>query len=68
MDGRRIKVSIPQVGNPIVEAEGYNGQGCEDATRPIEQALAGSGETSREYKDEWSQGVDTAHEAEVRSW
>jgi hypothetical protein len=38
---RKIKVIIDPLGNPKVEAIGFQGMGCQEATRGIEQALGG---------------------------
>ena len=51
----RIIVKIDALGNPTVEADGFTGTACEDATRPIEEVLAGSGGVTKEYKPEWQQ-------------
>lgn len=40
---KRIKITVDPLGNPTVEAEGFNGMGCEAATKAIEDALAGKG-------------------------
>lgn len=52
---KKIKVTISPLGQPTVEAIGFNGQGCTAATEGIEKALSGSGGVAREYKEEWSQ-------------
>lgn len=70
MEGKRIKVTIDQLGKPKVEAIGFNGQGCAAATKSIEEALASNGgATSREFKPEW-QNDETAgnQEQEQQSW
>jgi hypothetical protein len=38
---KRIRVTIDALGNPKIEAEGYAGVGCTEATAPIERALSG---------------------------
>ena len=55
MDGKKIHVKIDAMGTPTIEAEGFNGMGCTDATAPIERALSGGGPMERTYKPEWSQ-------------
>jgi hypothetical protein len=53
---RKIKVKIDPLGNPTVEAVGFNGVGCADATKAIEQALSGNGApNTRVLKPEWHQ-------------
>lgn len=49
---RKIRLVIDQVGKARVEAEGFAGQGCVDATRAIERALAGNAEVDRSMKAE----------------
>lgn len=58
MSGKRIKVSIDAIGNPKVEAIGFNGVGCEAATASIEAALNSSPSADREFKPEWSAPVN----------
>ncbi len=41
MSGKRIIVKIDCIGNPVVEAEGFIGDSCVSATKPIEEALSG---------------------------
>jgi hypothetical protein len=61
--GRTIKITIDPMGNPKVEAVGFNGIGCGDATKAIEQALAGpGGEVTREMKPEWHQMEDESQQ------
>jgi hypothetical protein len=42
MDGKKIKVTIDPLGNPTVEAIGFAGMGCQEATAGIEAALGGA--------------------------
>ena len=51
---KRITVTIDPLGNPKVEAHGFNGQGCAQATAGIEKALSGNGGVEREFKEEWT--------------
>lgn len=54
MTQRQIKVTIDAIGNSKVEALGYNGVGCEAATKSVEEALAGGkGGVERVMKPEW---------------
>lgn len=50
---KSIQVTIDPLGNPTVEAVGFNGIGCEAATKPIEDALAGRAGVDRVLKPEW---------------
>lgn len=51
---RRILVRVSPTGDIQVEAEGFQGKGCEASTREIEQALGKR--TSRTLKPEHRQG------------
>lgn len=63
MGDRKVTVTIDAMGNPKFEAHGFNGQGCEDATRGLEQALSGgSGGVEKTYKDEWYNEADEAEQ------
>lgn len=61
MSDKKIIVKIDPMGNVVVEADGFAGQGCEAATRPIEAALAGGSGYERTFKSEWNQ-MDTDQE------
>ncbi len=37
--GKEIIISFDEEGDPVVEAKGYQGQGCRAATKPYEDAL-----------------------------
>lgn len=66
---RTIKVTIPQMGAPKVEAVGFDGEGCAAATKSIENALNSSGQSTTEFKPEWA-NPESAEEAEQEtlSW
>ncbi len=51
---RRILVRISTTGDIIVEAEGFQGKGCEAATKAIEEALGKARERTRK-PDFWRQ-------------
>jgi hypothetical protein len=51
---RKIHVRITPAGEITVEAEGYKGNGCEAATKAIEEALGKSGCRTRK-PDFWRQ-------------
>ena len=64
-----INVKIDPMGNATVEADGFQGQGCEDATSAIEKALAGgSGKVERTYKDEWHESEDAETQNHEHNW
>lgn len=51
---KTIKITVSPLGKPSVEAVGFNGVGCTEATANIEKALAGSNEpTTRVMKPEY---------------
>jgi len=63
MSERKIIVTVDALGKPTIEAVGFNGVGCSDATKAIEMALAGGdGEVSRVLKPEWHNSTDTEQE------
>ena len=65
---RQIKIKIDPLGNPVVEAVGFNGVGCEAATKPIEDALSGAGGGfDRVLKPEWNNS-ETDQEQHARNW
>lgn len=39
---KQIKIKIDAVGRPTIEAEGFAGIGCKDATKPIEDVFRGA--------------------------
>lgn len=47
MSARKIHVRITPAGEITVEAEGFRGNGCEAATKAIEEALGKSGTRTR---------------------
>jgi hypothetical protein len=61
MSQKKIKVTIDPMGNTVVEAENFAGQGCEAATQAIEKALS-SGGVERVIKDEYYQAEETAEQ------
>ena len=54
MSTRRINVRISPVGEITVEADGFQGKGCEAATKAIEEALGKPRERTRK-PDYWRQ-------------
>ena len=50
---RSVKITIDPMGNPVVEAIGFDGESCVVATEAIEKALAGSSEVKKVFKNEW---------------
>ena len=54
MNRRRIHVRVSPFGEITVEAEGFQGRGCEAATQAIEEALGKPGQRTRK-PDFWRQ-------------
>jgi hypothetical protein len=54
VSARRILVNISPFGEITVEAEGFQGKGCEAATKAIEEALGKSTQRTRK-PDFWRQ-------------
>lgn len=65
---KKVEIIIDPLGNPSIEAIGFGGQGCTDATAAIEKALAGSGQITREYKPEWAAGGTNNQQSVKQSW
>lgn len=59
-DGHKILVKISPLGVPTIEAEGFAGEGCKQATEGLERALGGGGDTSfkAEYYSEGNEGQE----------
>lgn len=60
---RRILVRVSPTGDIQVEAEGFQGKGCEASTREIEQALGKR--TGRKLKPEHRHGVISAQQQQT---
>lgn len=67
MSDRKIKIKIDPLGNPTVEAEGFTGGECAEATRGIEQALGGIDGADRELKSEYYEEGDEGEENTIRT-
>ncbi len=59
---KQIAIKISAVGKPTIEAIGYNGQGCEAATKGLEQALGGGVVADRDFKPEYANLDETQTE------
>lgn len=64
---KKINVTIDRMGNTKIEAEGYQGNSCAEATKAIEQVLSGNGAMERTFKEEWSQ-EQSQHEEQRMGW
>ena len=59
MTDRKIKITISPLGEATVDAMGFSGQGCKEATKVLEDALAGgTGEMEVIHKPEWHETED----------
>lgn len=56
---KQISVTISPVGIPKIEAIGFNGQGCEAATKGLEAALSGGNVQDREFKPEYTNSEES---------
>ena len=64
----RIKVLIDTKGLPVIEAEGFVGTGCTEATKNIEAALSSpAGPASTVHKPEYHE-VETDEQHLTTSW
>jgi len=63
---KKVKVTIDQMGNPVIEAVGFNGCGCTDATKSIENALGGP--VDRTMKPEYNAGGGTNQQHIKQGW
>jgi hypothetical protein len=61
---RRIHVRVSPIGDILVEADGFQGSGCEAATRAIEQALGTVRERTRK-PDYWRQVRHTGNQQQL---
>lgn len=61
---RRIHVRVSPNGDVSVEAEGFQGKGCEAATKAIEDALGGVRQRTRK-PDFWRQARNVRHEQQL---
>lgn len=61
---RKIHVRIAPSGEITVEAEGYKGNGCEAATKAIEEALGKTGNRTRK-PDFWRQENKTQNKQKL---
>ena len=66
-DDRQIKLTIDPVGKTKIEAFGFSGCGCTDATKAIEQAIAGEAGVTRTEKPEFYEMASDGVEVE-QSW
>lgn len=65
---KKLIITIPQFGAPKIEAEGFNGEGCVEASKPFERILSGGATENREFKPEWQNSDSTAEEEERLQW
>jgi hypothetical protein len=58
MSEKKIIVKIDKAGRPTIEAQGFTGSSCQQATKPLEDAFRGA-KSDTTLKDEFHQ-VDIA--------
>lgn len=63
---KSIVVSFDQYGNQRIEALGFEGRGCVEATQYIELALAGAKTKDDDRPEMYSGGATTSNEANLR--
>lgn len=51
---KSITVKIDRAGRSVIEAHGFNGCGCTEATEQLEIVLGGAGTKKKDYKPEFS--------------
>ena len=64
MSRRRIQVRVSPFGEITVEAEGFQGRGCEAATQAIEEALGKPGQRTRK-PDFWRQASSVVNHQQL---
>ena len=65
---RKIRIKIDAIGNPEIDAIGFHGQGCKDATKLLEQALsAGADNVETTTKPEWNELEDEVNIQETHT-
>lgn len=57
--GRQIVIDITPAGSVKIDAQGFNGQGCEKATQAIEVAINGEAVAGKKKKPEYYAGGGT---------
>jgi len=50
MSQRQIVITVNRDGSSVVDAQGFKGKGCVDATKGIELALAGGGSENKDSR------------------
>ena len=71
MTDPRIRITISPLGEATVDAIGFSGQGCKEATKVLEDALAaGTEEMAVIYKPSWHETEDESviHETHTKTW
>lgn len=60
---KKIVIDITPAGSVKVDAQGFNGVGCDKATEMIEIAIGGAGQKKKTKKPEYYQGGGQANHA-----
>ncbi len=66
--GKNVTVTISPTGKVKVEANGFNGVGCAEATAQLEKALAGGSGFDRVLKPDWYNTEDATEVEQERNW
>lgn len=57
---KEVEIIIDRCGNTVVNAEGFNGVGCADATAGLVAVLAGGGTVKTDLKPDYYGGGELA--------
>lgn len=68
MSDRKITIMIDPMGNPKIEAHNFHGNGCEAATKGIEDALSGGSGIDRVMKPEWFEHSTADEGQQEQQW
>ncbi len=66
MSGQKIKIEFDRFGNTRVDAVGFAGKGCVEATAYVEQALAGVKTKDDPNSDMYAPAGSSSTEASLR--
>lgn len=64
-DGEKVSIRISPAGRVTIDAQGFQGCGCEEATQAVHVLLGGRGDT--EYKPEYFEAPAANTAAQTRS-
>jgi hypothetical protein len=64
---KQVNIVIDATGKVKIEAEGFLGSSCDDATKVFEEAFAKGAKSDKEYKPEYWQ-ADSAADKATSGW